>query len=402
LFWSTSTYLLAGPRFDQTCAILDEFLDRDGAHLIRDPLKRAFLQHDLWTLFDLIFNNRPDLVNQDGLESARAALRPRLARAIRALALSTAEIRQLPDNLAQAVASGFFPVIRDPTQPETSFLPPGLVQAETDWVSVQTNAANTVPAPSHTSGSKGNSAFAVMINLPDGRDATVRYLRTLSTFSDPLQVDPMAVTQRQNSGTSRRGGPDSPLNRPYLMINPELPTFPVGTQVALVRKMMVIDDQGRLTGTPITLGIQLRYYNQVEGTRPPRQPPGPNRLPDTTQNTYEFLLERRPLFAGQHGGLVALGRDDYQYMHIFAFNTPRDDPIPNRVQLFNDCLTCHNPLGVRSFNTYADLLRNSNQPPTLSAASSPMPFTATAAWKQKQPDWNYLQGFWSALPANTK
>ena len=52
LFWRTTDHLLAGPSREKTLAVLDEFISTKGEGLLHDPLKRAWLQRDLWALFD--------------------------------------------------------------------------------------------------------------------------------------------------------------------------------------------------------------------------------------------------------------------------------------------------------------------------------------------------------------
>ena len=79
--------------------LFDEFVDRDGHALIRDPLKRALLQHDLWFVFDWLA--------QDD-HHGRRALRSRVAKAIRQLALTKLQIEQLPDTYLQAIESKTF------------------------------------------------------------------------------------------------------------------------------------------------------------------------------------------------------------------------------------------------------------------------------------------------------
>ena len=79
--------------------MLDEFLSKRGENLIRDPLQRAFLQHDLWAPFDWSAAQRSDQYPRE-----RAALQRRLARIIRSLALNGQEIAALPDNYARTAA----------------------------------------------------------------------------------------------------------------------------------------------------------------------------------------------------------------------------------------------------------------------------------------------------------
>src|ERR1700722_2458334 len=47
-------FLLEDEPFEKCDALLDEFLSRQGAGLIDDPLKRALLQRDLWGVFDVL------------------------------------------------------------------------------------------------------------------------------------------------------------------------------------------------------------------------------------------------------------------------------------------------------------------------------------------------------------
>src|SRR5437773_7749630 len=48
LLWVGSTYLLQGPTHVQVVKLLKEFIDTRGEQLIRNPLKCAVLQRDLW------------------------------------------------------------------------------------------------------------------------------------------------------------------------------------------------------------------------------------------------------------------------------------------------------------------------------------------------------------------
>ena len=48
LLWSETKHLLQGNSHEQAVAVLDEFLAEHGEKLVKDPLKRAILQRDLW------------------------------------------------------------------------------------------------------------------------------------------------------------------------------------------------------------------------------------------------------------------------------------------------------------------------------------------------------------------
>src|SRR5206468_2287726 len=108
-------YLLNDDSHRPALAVLDEFLADPRAQAGRQAFSRLFLQHDLWAAFDFVAW-RPDnrfYFKKD--EPAAIAVRTRLAKAIKILALSDLEQAALPDNYAQAVKTGRFPKTFDPT-----------------------------------------------------------------------------------------------------------------------------------------------------------------------------------------------------------------------------------------------------------------------------------------------
>src|SRR5215471_3052413 len=100
LLWPETEHLLAGPSHRRALDLLDEFLRTHAENLIRDPVKRALLQHSLWAIFDW------SALRNDNYTAERAELQVRLAKVLRRLPLTPQEIKSLPDNYAQAVASG--------------------------------------------------------------------------------------------------------------------------------------------------------------------------------------------------------------------------------------------------------------------------------------------------------
>jgi hypothetical protein len=86
LYWVSTKNLLIEPSHCQALAILGEFINTHGEKLIRDPLKRALLQRDLWELFDW---SAPAWHDSD---RERRELQVRLVLAIQRLALTTNEI----------------------------------------------------------------------------------------------------------------------------------------------------------------------------------------------------------------------------------------------------------------------------------------------------------------------
>ena len=67
LLWVASKHLLEGPSHKQAVAVLEEFVKTNGEKLVKDPLKRAMLQRDLWLVFNWVEVNHsvgppPDVV----------------------------------------------------------------------------------------------------------------------------------------------------------------------------------------------------------------------------------------------------------------------------------------------------------------------------------------------------
>src|SRR4029079_3128799 len=132
--------------------------------------------------------------------------------------------------------------------------------------------------PLHDQGFGCRSVFLVLLHFPEGRKAALEYLAKLRNFQNPWKD----MNERQPE------------------LNPELPQFPAGTDVALVRRAILIDDQGKLVATRLVESIQLRHFRKVPG-------PTDTRAERTEQNqdVYEFQLSRKKLFAGDAGGLFS-------------------------------------------------------------------------------------------------
>jgi hypothetical protein len=295
LLWPETRHLLEGKSHEQAITVLDEFLAGHGEKLVSDPLKRAILQRDLWAVFD--WTAEPD-ANTRGARlrrqpPPRRALQLRLAQIIQRLALNPEQIRGLPDNYAVAVASRAFAEKYDPDHPERPFLPPDLFQNGGPWVEIQTDNGSRVTASRHVYDFGARSAFRVFLRFPEGRRATVAYFPRLRDFPRPW-----VFTRKQGR------------KQDELVLSPDLPQFPAGTQAALVRQMLLIDREGRIAITRVTESVQLRVFRTT-----PRPMPEGERRRDTPaeQSFYEFTRSRALLFAGKTGGLRPLGRNDRDF-----------------------------------------------------------------------------------------
>src|SRR6266550_982399 len=96
LLWSNTKYLLTNPANQQAISVLDEFLSTHAERKIRDPLKRAILQRDLWAVFDWTAKLQND-------SAARTNLQNKLVQVMKRLALAPDEIAAMPANYKQAV-----------------------------------------------------------------------------------------------------------------------------------------------------------------------------------------------------------------------------------------------------------------------------------------------------------
>ncbi|HLW64988.1 MAG TPA: hypothetical protein VKS79_06665, partial [Gemmataceae bacterium] len=242
LLWLKSKFLLAGEHHKRVVSLLDEFIAKDGQKLIKDPLRRAIFQRDLWSIFDWLAN--PTVVygyRHDDSSPDSRALQIRLAKIIRRLSLTSDEVQQLPDNYAAVVQGKAFAAAHNPDKPEQAFLPPDLFDPEGPWVLLGEHMRPA--APVHERFVQGRSAFFVFLNLSAGRKATLEYLNNLGAFPNALMPQP---ADRNFAFMAKR----------LPLLNPDLPQFPVGTQVALARELLTIDDKGKLRPTRIIESLQ--------------------------------------------------------------------------------------------------------------------------------------------------
>lgn len=396
LLWKDTEHLLTGKSAARAVAVLDEFLRETGESLIDDPLKRAILQRDLW----LVANWLAEKPRTDAQERFEALL----AKVIRRLALSPDQIATLPDNYAAAVASKEYADTFDPEKPEQAYLPPDLFQPGGPWACVGRTDGPTAPRHLREDGTNRftNSAFLVFLKLPGGRDATLDFLKRLAAFDEPLLLPNLDEKSKRSF--------------PYLP-NPALPQWPKGTEVALVRRALLIDSSRKIVASPLTESVQLRVMRTdtpaptaetLEKADPRR---GTNR-----QAFAEFQLRRGALFAGEAGGLRdASGERDFKT----GFNAhPWDEfgerrspastagPFPRRSQPFENnrasCIGCHRLPGVYSFNSLQDFhfasIRSRRdedgegpKPPSLIAMTVEEVEQAAIKWKEAQPGWVELR-----------
>jgi hypothetical protein len=381
LLWPESKHLLAGERHKRVVALLDEFRAKDGHKLIKDPLKRVVFQNDLWAVFDWLANpTAPYQYRDDDFPPVARALQVRLAKAIRRLALSAEEIQRLPDNYAAAITAKTFATRHDPEKPERAFLPADLFDPDGPWVLLGEHMAPA--APVHVRAVHGRSAFLDFINVPPGRTATLAYLEKLGAFPNALMPQPADRNARF-------------LAKNLPRFNPELPQFPVGTQVALARELLVIDDQGKIKPTRLIESVQFRVYREIP-KGDPAHPEGFDNLVGK-QDFYEFRVTRKNLFAGAAGGLHAVGPQDEE---IIPFLNPQPhDPFaedsavrPGTFRTIAQCSACHSQPGIHSVEAYRRSFIHLPQPAHLRAYDRGQQEQAAMLRKWENYSWGLLGG----------
>ncbi len=338
LLWHDTTYLLDGDSHEQATQVLDEFLATSAENLIDDSLKRAMFQRDLWAVFDWV------AFQSDTYPSQRMALKTRLAQVIQRVALTKEQIVSLPDNYALAVKSGAFPTTFQEDNPEVAFLPHDLFKPDSAWVPMGREGGPIAMA--HTEGFPflGRSVFLVFIRTPGGQKSTLDFIHSLNV--------------------ERR------------------PVLATGSSVALVRQMLLIDNQGNPVLSPLIETIQLRHYSPA-------------------QSFHEFELDRARLL-NRRADAFKLKTDFFNLFSshgdMFQFDEIYESTIPAT------CKACHvNIPAVFDRGTVQGILSYSraifplayNQRPVLSTTTWIDEAQTVIQWKTNHSTWQSLKSLWN-------
>ena len=245
LWWQTK-YLLSGSSHDEALKLLDEFLGQHSERAVTDPLKRAMFQRDLLAIYDWLSLHYVEQTQ------GRSALQKRIAETIRRLGLSEDQVRKLPDNYEDAIRAHVFPATYDPADPQRPFLPADLFDPKGSWVCLGEQQGHPV-ASDHLEFFDGRSIFLVFFQVPGGRAKTLEYLAKLRDV--PASWGPIPHMLPYLRG----GQADAAGLVPY----PDPPQFPIGTRMAFVRQIVLIDSDGNLTRTNLTESVQMRVYRAI-------------------------------------------------------------------------------------------------------------------------------------------
>ncbi len=241
-------------------------------------------------------------------------------------------------------------------------------------------------AQTHAYAISGRSSFLAFVRLPQGRQATLDYFRTLWNAPEPW------IASETDRGE-----------------NPNLPQFPVGTEVALVRHINLFDSHGVLVSTPITESIQFRVYRAITSRRDQNNIDVDEPAALTEQNFYEIRLSQAQLLKGNSGGLHAIASAEaefptFQTIGRDAFEHSKQDGIESPLPILQRCVACHSAPGVHSLLTLKYLLKpnraqvdpDHGRNPDATANVRWWQYGDTIPWKQQQYDWGLLNGYWLA------
>jgi hypothetical protein len=321
LWPNRSTYLRFGEPHKTALVVLDEFLAKNGEKLIREPIKRAFLQRDLWAVFDWTRSGPNDVPGRE--------LRTRLARAIQRLALSPEQIKALPDNFAAVAAVKKLPGF-----------PVDLWDSRGPWVLIGDNQSSNGPqtiTPVHDSFFGGRSTFLVLVRGSTSRQETIK-----------------VVQQFNEEG--------------------KLPS----ARVALVRRMLLIDNQGRIRLSPITESVQLQGNGAEQEFKLQRQDLLEGRIPQSIHRITDDENDRPDiLFLGRNTG--------YQ-------------PAP----ILKSCFHCHQGTDLNSHTQiFSATIGPMRARPRLAESTLDAEAAKSIRGKNEQFMWGKLQGLWEGSSAGS-
>jgi hypothetical protein len=279
-----SRHLLRGRGRDEALEVLADLLEA-MPETPPSPRERALIQRDLWAVFDRAVGGHPPA---EALEPARSALADALARAIAAVALSAAEIVDLPA----------------PTAAPGSSFPRDVLDAEGPWICLGDREGRLL-APFHLDTTDARAAFTVHARLPGGRTATEEWV-----------------------AASRRA----------IAAGAIPPDPPAGTRLALVRRALLVDREGRPRPSPIVERVQMRELGQKD-------------------RVFEWELDARRLLAGEADALRPLAPGDRDV--LFFEESHGGDPFepdspdwlgpPEAAPVLGSCVICHSPpLGIQT------------------------------------------------------
>ncbi|HVC98873.1 MAG TPA: hypothetical protein VND64_34730 [Pirellulales bacterium] len=381
--WGGTTYWDESANVARLEGLLDQFLGQEGEKLSTDPLKRVLLQRDLWTLFDFLMNRHIARLGDFETRHRRNDLCRKLACAIKVLALPADVLGGLPDNYALAIQSGCFAATHD-FDPKRDYLPPSLLSGSDEWQELdffQARRSEDVERRYvflHMRAFQGRSYFRVFCRFPKGRPEFDNYLREL----DAKGIDWRASAQHGS-----------------IMLNPDAPELPAGTEVALVQFLIALDTNLQLVPTLLVESVRLLIFKGADGSADPDTNLG------NGVNAAKYTLKRRLALADggmRHGGLHREPDDLPVYRVLFENEAARDWGSRGRYfKLTADCRSCHSGAGQTGVQMIGSVVNTASVDSGAALgvshtlpAGAPSPHSArTVKWKTAEETYRRLVEF---------
>lgn len=232
-----------------------------------------------------------------------------------------------------------FPRPTIPPIPSVRFFPPTSLTPKGTWVCLGEQQGRPV-ASDHLEFFHGRSIFLVFFQMPGGRAKTLEYLAKLRDIPKKWGPNPDMLPFLRDGQADLAG----------LVPYPEPPQFPIGTRMALVRQIVLIDSNGNPTRTKLTESVQMRVYRAIHfdmggtGTH--------------SQDFFEFTISRKGLLSGQAGGLRAIipGEKEFAFFRAHGndvFESEREKPESEEGIVLLTCSSCHEFAGIHSFISYS-------------------------------------------------
>jgi hypothetical protein len=398
LLWVRTKYLIQ-TNYQEIIALLDDLIANRADELIQDPTKRAFMQRDLWAVFDWAYS-----ASAGQRDSAQgAALLHRLAVLMKRLALPREQIDNLTDNYAAKTASSVYSreldltsylrlgqimqlEERNPNWNERfayrknpihfvinpAPLPKSFNDPSDVWALLSNRSVDRPLAISHAFSFSGRSTFLCYVRFPAGREEAAKYLSNVNE-----------VNERESEPAVSSNTPVDPTQDTQVFHDPDLPDPSIGTQFALVRRMNLIDPDGQIVASPLVETVQLRIFDEME-------------LPSVILEGRvkcllhaEYRVNRQDLFAGKAVGLRSISAEDREYRTLFnthGIDMHEFDPV------LQFCADCHSQQPRSLLNRRNRFNQSSGIDVTTSDAANEA--NVTARFKAAQADWQELMRLW--------
>jgi len=399
LAWPRTRYYSEPGTFARAEKLLDEFITTHAERLIDDPLKRAFLQRDLWAVFDHLVGQNiarygdGDLLRRGALNTnvygsksdeapfddpeaieRRGILCRKLAAIIQRLAQPRAVIQALPDNYTVAIRSGHFASHHD-FDSQSNYLPPGLLTRPDEWVEIDTSSESLPHLQREGQidyvawSIRGRSYYRIFWRFPGGRKAVEAYLKYIREEGVDWEK------------SARQG---------HIDLKPDVRQIPVGTEAAIVQFMIVLDDRLVPVPTRLVESVRVSVYKNVDGTSDPETNTGLGLIGRV------YGVQRRLLFDGlKHGGL-ARAPDNAPTYQVLLSGYEDWGHFGRQQSVIQTCVHCHMhwrwKTGVFSLNTIFSFVPDGGIPgiviPMGFGDIKPYPRSQRIArWKQRQEDY---------------